>query len=177
MSEIKKLIERLCPEGVEYKKLGEVCEFRAGWGFPVSEQGVKKEYYPFYKVGDMNNSTMFMDIANNYISEETAKRLKCKPAPKGTIIFPKIGAAMATNKKRILIKDSCYDNNVMGLIATGINDRFLYYFFSQYNLIDFANGTGAVPSLDTNRLKALEIPVPPIEVQSKIVENSTILRS
>ena len=25
MSEIKKLIERLCPDGVEYKKLGEVC--------------------------------------------------------------------------------------------------------------------------------------------------------
>ena len=25
MSEIKRLIEKLCPEGVEYKKLGEVC--------------------------------------------------------------------------------------------------------------------------------------------------------
>ena len=112
---------------------------------------------------------MFMDTANNYISEETSKKLKCKPAPKGTIIFPKIGATMNTNKKRILTKQSCYDNNVMGLIAKSVNDRFLYYFFSQYNLIDFAKGTGAVPSLDTNRLKALPIPLPPLPVQEAIV--------
>ena len=26
MSEIKKLIERLCPDGVEYKKLGEIAK-------------------------------------------------------------------------------------------------------------------------------------------------------
>lgn len=169
MGKIDELIQQYCPDGVEYKTLGEVCEFRAGWGFPEVEQGLAEGKYPFYKVGDMNNSEMFMDTANNYISEETSKKLKCKPAPKGTIIFPKIGATMNTNKKRILTKQSCYDNNVMGLIAKSVNDRFLYYFFSQYKLIDFAKGTGAVPSLDTNRLKALPIPLPPLPVQEAIV--------
>ena len=169
MSKLDDLINKLCPNGVEYKTLGEVVEFRAGWGFPETEQGLTEGKYPFYKVGDMNNSEMFMDTANNYISEDTSKKLKCKPAPKGTIIFPKIGATMNTNKKRILTKESCYDNNVMGIIAKSINDRFLYYFFSQYRLIDFAKGTGAVPSLDTNRLKSLQIPVPPLPVQEEIV--------
>ena len=169
MGKIDELIQQYCPDGVKYKTLGEVCEFRAGWGFPEVEQGLAEGKYPFYKVGDMNNSEMFMDTANNYISEETSKKLKCKPAPKGTIIFPKIGATMNTNKKRILTKQSCYDNNVMGLIAKSVNDRFLYYFFSQYKLIDFAKGTGAVPSLDTNRLKALPIPLPPLPVQEAIV--------
>lgn len=169
MESIEQMIKRLCPKGVEYKTLEEVCEFRAGWGFPEVEQGLTEGKYPFYKVGDMNNSEMFMDTANNYISEETSKKLKCKPAPKGTIIFPKIGATMNTNKKRILTKPSCYDNNVMGLIAKSVNDRFLYYFFSQYKLIEFAKGTGAVPSLDTNRLKKLLIPVPPLPVQEEIV--------
>ena len=169
MSRLEQLIQQHCPNGVEYKTLEEVCEFRAGWGFPEVEQGLTEGKYPFYKVGDMNNSEMFMDTANNYISEETSMKLKCKPAPKGTIIFPKIGATMNTNKKRILTKPSCYDNNVMGLIAKSVNDRFLYYFFSQYKLIDFAKGTGAVPSLDTNRLKKLLIPVPPLPVQEEIV--------
>ena len=169
MSKLEELIQQYCPDGVEYKTLEEVCEFRAGWGFPEVEQGLTEGKYPFYKVGDMNNSEMYMDTANNYISEETSKKLKCKPAPKGTIIFPKIGATMNTNKKRILTKPSCYDNNVMGLIAKSVNDRFLYYFFSQYKLIDFAKGTGAVPSLDTNRLKKLLIPIPPLPVQENIV--------
>ena len=30
MSEIKKLIERLCPDGVEYKRLGDVTEILRG---------------------------------------------------------------------------------------------------------------------------------------------------
>ena len=169
MSKLKDLIAELCPHGVEFKPLGELCEFRAGWGFPEKEQGKKNETYPFYKVSDMNNSEMFMDIANNYISEETAKKLKCKPAPKDTIIFPKIGAAMSTNKKRILTKKACYDNNIMGLIAKSIDAKFLFYCFSRYKLIELAKGTGAVPSLDTNKLKQIKIPVPPLPVQNEIV--------
>lgn len=171
MSKLQELIRELCPDGVEYKRLEEVSEFRAGWGFPESEQGKTNGKYPFYKVSDMNSSDVFMDVANNYISEETSIKLRCKPAPKGTIIFPKIGATMGTNKKRILTKDSCYDNNVMGLITKSsvINDMFLYYYFSRFKLMDFAKGTGAVPSLDTNKLKKFLIPVPPLEVQKEIV--------
>lgn len=169
MSKLDELIQQLCPVEVEWKPLGEVCEFRSGWGFPESEQGNKDGKYPFYKVADMNNSALFMDKANNYISEEISRKIKCKPAPKGTIIFPKIGATMATNKKRILTQDSCYDNNIMGLVSNSINTKFLFYYFSQFCLLDFAKGIGAVPSLDTNKLKKLEIPLPPLPVQEEIV--------
>ena len=99
MSELERLIQELCPNGVEYRKLKEVADFRAGWSFPVAEQGKTEGVLPFYKVADMNNSAMHMRKAQNYISEDTAKKLKCKPAPKGTIIFPKVGATMGTNKK------------------------------------------------------------------------------
>ena len=169
MKNLETLIQELCPDGVEFVKLGEVCELRAGWGFPTKEQGLKEGKYPFYKVADMNNSTMFMSSANNYISEETSRKLRCKPAPKGTIIFPKIGATMATNKKRILTQEACYDNNVMGLIAHSINAKFLYYLLSQVELLSFTNGFGAVPSLDRKKIENYEIPLPPIEVQTEIV--------
>lgn len=169
MKNLETLIQELCPDGVEFVKLGDVCELRAGWGFPTKEQGVKEGKYPFYKVADMNNSTMFMSSANNYISEETSRKLRCKPAPKGTIIFPKIGATMATNKKRILTQEACYDNNVMGLIAHSINAKFLYYLLSQVELLSFTNGFGAVPSLDRKKIENFEIPLPPIEVQNEIV--------
>lgn len=169
MKNLETLIQELCPDGVEFVKLGDVCELRAGWGFPTKEQGVKEGKYPFYKVADMNNSTMFMSSANNYISEETSRKLRCKPAPKGTIIFPKIGATMATNKKRILTQEACYDNNVMGLIAHSINAKFLYYLLSQVELLSFTNGFGAVPSLDRKKIENYEIPLPPIEVQNEIV--------
>ena len=90
MSKLEELIKELCPNGVEYRVLADISEIRSGWGFPNSEQGITSGEYPFFKVGDMNNSgnEMFMYTANNYIDEKVVRKLKCKPAPEGTIIFP-----------------------------------------------------------------------------------------
>ncbi|MDO5329770.1 MAG: restriction endonuclease subunit S [Coriobacteriia bacterium] len=150
MSKLNDLIQKLCPDGVKFLCLDEVSEIRSGWGFPNKEQGKKEGDYPFFKVGDMNNigNEMFMFNANNYINVDTAKKLKCKPAPHGTIIFPKIGAAIQTNKKRILTVDSCYDNNVVGLIAKDIIvPRFLFYVIQSIDLMIFTDSAGAVPSI------------------------------
>lgn len=172
MSKLDELIQELCPDGVKFYSLDSVCEIRSGWGFPNAEQGRKEGQFPFFKVGDMNNdgNEMYMYTANNYISKDTVKKLKCNPAPKGTIIFPKIGAAIGTNKKRILITDSCYDNNIMGLIAgNNISPHFLFYIMHSVDLMSFTDSTGAVPSIRKSTLAKFTIPVPPLEVQREIV--------
>ena len=48
MSKLDELIAELCPDGVEYKTLGTICEIRSGWGFPNIEQGKTSGDYPFY---------------------------------------------------------------------------------------------------------------------------------
>lgn len=169
MSKLEELIKEFCPNGVEHVKLCDVADFRAGSSFPEREQGRKAERYPFYKVVDMNKTQIYMEKANNYINEETCTKLKCKPAPKGTIIFPKVGATMGTNKKRILSIEACYDNNIMGLFAKNIDPKFLYYCFSKVDLLSLANGKGAVPSLDTEKMARIQIPLPALPVQREIV--------
>jgi len=172
MSKLDELIAELCPDGVEYKELGKVVEIRSGWGFPNKEQGLKHGEIPFYKVGDMNHekNQQIMTVANNYISLDTVKRLKCNPAPKGTIIFPKIGAAIRTNKKRILGQTACYDNNVVGLIVgNDVLSRFLFFIMDSISLIDFADYSGAMPSIRKSTLEKYKIPVPPLPVQCEIV--------
>lgn len=171
MSRLKTLLDELCPDGVEFLPLGEVCEIRSGWGFPKTEQGKLQGDYPFYKVSDMNivGNEVYMKSANNYISEDVSKRLKCSPAPEGTIIFPKIGIAIQTNKKRILTVSSCYDNNVMGLIPTKINGKFLYYIMDGIDLIRFADYSGAMPSIRKTTMEKYKVPVPPLAVQCEIV--------
>ena len=169
MSKLEELIKEFCPNGVEYVKLCDVADFRAGSSFPEREQGRKAGRYPFYKVVDMNKTQIYMEKANNYINEETCTKLKCKPAPKGTIIFPKVGATMGTNKKRILSIEACYDNNIMGLFAKNIDPKFLYYCFSKVDLLSLANGKGAVPSLDTEKMARIQIPLPALPVQREIV--------
>ena len=158
---------------VEFVKLGEVAEIRAGFGFPIKEQGKKIGDYPFYKVADMNHieNSIYMNISDNYITCDTAKKLKCNPAPKNTIIFPKVGMTIKTNKKRLLSQISCYDNNIFGLIADEkyILSKFLYYLFDQLDLIKFAFGETAVPSIRKSAIENFEIPIPPLELQEEIV--------
>lgn len=172
MSKLTELLDKLCPDGVEFVELGSICDVRSGWGFPRSEQGVKSEVIPFFKVGDMNRrgNEIVMNVAGNYIAEATSEKLGVRPAPAGTIIFPKIGAAIATNKKRILREKSAYDNNVMGLVPRdAIDPAFLFHWIQSVNLTSWGNDSGAVPSIRKPTVEKVLIPLPPLEVQQEIV--------
>lgn len=157
---------------VEWKILGEVAEVRSGWGFPIIHQGETQGSYPFYKVSDMNTvgNEIVMSAANHYVDDLLVKKLGISLAPVGTVIFPKIGAAVATNKKRILSLPSAYDNNVMGLVPNeNVISRYLFYWMQTINLSTFANDSGALPSIRKSTVEAHLIPIPTLEIQRKIV--------
>jgi type I restriction enzyme S subunit len=153
-------------------EMGKVANVVSGFGFPREFQGLTDEEFPFFKVGDMNlpgNEKCMTTIANT-ISGATLKKLKAKAFPKGTIIFPKIGAAIATNKKRVLTQPSVVDNNVMGLIPKSqINSWYLYYWMLQFDLRSVSN-IGPVPSMRKTEVERVSIPLPPPSEQRRIVE-------
>ena len=153
-------------QGWEIKKLGDVVTFKSGYtpkDYELSGVGD----VPYYKVSDMNH-----ELNTKYL-HHTSLFLKngCKSFPKHSIVFPKNGAAIATNKKRILTRESVVDLNT-GIICVSnpytLNYEYLYLFIQN---IDFRLYTrrGAVPTLDSAELKSLPIPVPPIAEQEKIV--------
>ena len=173
---IDRLVAELCPDGVEYRPLGEIADVTSGYVFPVKYQGNEKsaeDNIPFYKVSDMNlpGNEMFMTSSNNYVSAESAKEMRASLAQPESIIFPKIGAAIATNKKRILTEKSIVDNNVMVVTARSvINSKFLYYVLTGFDLMSWSMGAGAVPSIKKSVVVKHEVPVPPLEIQEAIVE-------
>ena len=172
MSRLSELMEELCPDGVKYMLLGKVAEIRSGWGFSKWEQGLKEGDLPFFKVADMNHpkNADYMTVADNYVSYETSQKLRCNPAPRDTVIFPKTGMAIATNKTRMLSCEACYDNHIMGVIAgEQVLARFLYYILEATDKMKIAKGKGAVPFINLPAVKALRIPVPPLPVQAEIV--------
>ncbi len=149
----------------------EVAEVASGFGFPLDQQGKADQDIPFLKVSDMNLPGNEMQITswNNTVSRETLRQLGAKSFPKGTVIFPKIGAAIATNKKRILSRDSTYDNNVMGLIpGERIVSEFLFALLQFFDLSIWASDSQP-PSMRKSVVEAHKIPLPPLEVQKEIV--------
>ena len=160
-------------ESIPRVSLGDIAEVRSGWGFPNAHQGQVEGEYPFYKVSYMNlhGSETVMSVANHYVSAEVAKKLGVRLAPAGTVIFPKIGAAVATNKKRVLSVPSAYDNNVMGLVPNErVTSRFLYHWMQTFDLSSLANDSGAVPSIRKSEAEQVLVPLPDLDVQRSVAD-------
>ena len=165
----KETVERLSSYGLV--KICDVAEVVSGYGFPKDAQGLFNEEVPFLKVSDMNlpGNEIIIKSWNNAISRETLRKLKAKSFPKYTIIFPKIGAAIATNKKRILSVESTMDNNVMGLVpGSKILPEYLYYVVCSINISTWASDS-ALPSINKSTVEDVKIPLPPIETQAEII--------
>jgi type I restriction enzyme S subunit len=145
------------------KQISSIGSFRAGNGFPLSCQGETEGKYPFYKVSDMNNegNDILMINSNNYISEATAKKIDAHIFTKNVIVFAKIGAAIFLERKRILSKNSCIDNNMMGLIVdeSEADYLFVYYVLTQIKLGQLSSTT-ALPSLGGKDIGELSISLP-----------------
>ena len=158
------------------KKLKDFADIKGGDSFPKEFQGMVEstKSIPFYKVSDMNveENGLRMNVSNNYVSSNIIKeRIKSTIFPEGTIIFPKVGKAIETNKKRILTSKSCVDNNIMGIIIKNkqLNPFYLlFYFIYHVNLKKLASSSNP-PSISTNKLASLKIPIPNIEMQDDIV--------
>lgn len=153
-------------------KIDEVAEVVSGNGFPKDLQGDANGNIPFYKVSDMNlpGNESFMSVSNNYITNETLYKQKWNLTSSNTVVFPKIGAAIATNKKRMLTTDSLFDNNVMGLVCSPkIDKRYLYYILQSIDLSQWASKSNP-PSIRKTVVEQFSIPLPPLSVQQDIVE-------
>ena len=150
--------------------LKNVCKVESGAGFPIKYQGLSDQEFPFFKVGDMNSegNEKGMYVFAHSISEEIRKKLSAKAFPAGTVIFPKIGAAIATNKKRVLTRPSCVDNNVMAIIPSKkVSSDYLFYLFKNKDLSDFAN-RGNPPSIRKTTIEEWKFPLPSLPEQKRI---------
>lgn len=152
--------------------LHKVASLESGFGFPRDYQGDEEQEFPFFRVSDMNipGNEVFMENHSNTVSASILKELGARAFPAGTVIFPKIGAAIATEKKRILTKPATYDNNVMGAVPRpGTNPKFLYFWFLRLKLAEQAN-PGHVPSIRKSVMEEIPFPVVTPSEQGRIVE-------
>ena len=148
-------------KGWEYKKLGEVCTIKAGYT-PPKDELFDNGAYPYYKVADMNTlgNDVYLDITSSYKIDAN------KLFPKGAIVFPKNGAAVSTNKKRILKYDSIVDLNTgVAIFQKSINEKFAYYWFIDTDFKKYVRG-GALPTLDIKSLK--DKPFPSIDKSTQL---------
>ncbi len=90
--------------------------------------------------------------------------------PVNSIIFPKRGGAIATNKKRMILREPVFvDLNTMGMTMI-LPDTFMYvkYWFDTIKLDEIQNGT-TIPQINNKDIYPLILPLPPLAEQKRIV--------
>ena len=160
------------PAGWCWITLKEIATITSG-KTPKPEQLSNAGTIPYFKVGDMNLSgnELFMNNAYSYLSETYDGVI----FPENSIIYPKNGGALLTNKKRILSKPSLVDLNTGVLIPSKlVNGEYMYYLFST---VDFSkNYKGStIPTIDNNIIGSLVFGLPPVQEQQRIVKKIKLL--
>ena len=152
MSKLEELIQKLCPNEVEYRPLGELCEIRKGK--QLNKDGLLEQgNYPVIN-GGINPSGYW----NEYNFEKDLITISQGGASAGYVNF-------ITTK--FWAGAHCY---VLVNPKNCLNYRLLYHIVKNYEkeLMSAQVGAG-IPSVSSNKLTSLSIPVPPIEVQEEIV--------
>jgi len=162
------------PEGWVWTSLSAVADIQSGAGFPKQFQGQTSGDYPFAKVSDISAAVLEnngqLSTAANYVSAEVAAGLQAKVFPSGSTLFAKIGEAVKLNRRAIASVPVLADNNVMGVVPEEhcLEPRFLNYYLRTVDMYLYSQAT-TVPSVRKTVVEEIEIPVPPLMEQRRIV--------
>ena len=145
----------MCPNGVEFKTLGEVATLSRGKVYSKEYLRDNAGEYPVYSSQTANNGELgrisTYDYDGKYLTWTT------DGAYAGTV-FRREGRFSITN--------------VCGLISNvdkALSIDFLYYWLNKVAKGYVYQGMGN-PKLMSNVMETIEIPLPPLEIQKKIVE-------
>ena len=164
-------------DGWEEKIIKEVCELKSGTTISSNlERNVGDVLY--VKVGDMTlpENEVEINTSSRFVNSNEIKSNQI--IPNGSIIFPKRGGAIATNKKRKIIKPTIVDLNTMAIIpGNKIDANYFYHWFQLIDLNSISNGT-SIPQINNYSFDEVKIPFPKsLKAQQTIVRQLDALRA
>jgi type I restriction enzyme S subunit len=165
MNKIDKLIADLCPNGVELKSIGEICQINRG-------RVMSKDYL-------RDNSGEYPVYSSQTIDDGVFGRIKTYDYDGEYLTWTTDGA----NAGSIFYRKGKFSiTNVCGLLKvkdTGVNTKFLLYILATVSK-KYVNAGMGNPKIMSNVMEKIKIPIPPLAIQQeivKILDNFTELKA
>ncbi|MEE9093914.1 restriction endonuclease subunit S [Helicobacter pylori] len=151
MHKIERLLQTLAPKGVEFKKLGEVCDFQKGKSItkkavtfgkvPVISGGRQPAYY--HNEANRSGETIAISSSGVY-----AGYVSYWDIP----VFLADSFSVSPKQKTLMPK------------------YLFHYLTTQQDAIHATKSTGGIPHVYSKDLQNFLIPIPPLEIQQEIVK-------
>jgi type I restriction enzyme S subunit len=171
VNKIEKLIDELCPDGVEFKKLGEVCEKTSN----IKWQNNKNKQLQYIDLTSVDRNRNIITETKT-ITSETAPSRAQKIVKAGDVIF---GTTRPTLKRFCVINHE-YNEQIC---STGfcvlrpkieiVLTNYIFHFISSSDFYTYteSNQKGAsYPAISDSAVKKIKIPIPPLAIQKEIVK-------
>jgi type I restriction enzyme S subunit len=142
-------------EGWEYKSLGDVCEILDSRRKPITKNKRESGTIPYY------GATGILDYVKDYIFDEKLVLLGEDGAKWG-----------AGENSAYIVEGKTWVNNHAHALRPKrehLIDELLVYYLNFANLQPFITGV-TVPKLNQEKMRSIEIPVPPLSEQQSIVD-------
>ena len=171
MSKLQELINKLCPNGVEFKPLGEVFEMRNGYTPSKNNPDFwEGGTIPWFRMDDIRENGRILSDSIQHITPS---------AIKGKGLFEANSFILTTTatigEHALIIADSLANQRFTNLkvrksLSNLLVTKFIYYYM--FIVDDFCKrntNVSGFASVDMDKLKKMPFPIPPIEVQEEIV--------
>ena len=174
MKNLETLIQELCPDGVEFVKLGDVCEIKGRIGFRgYTRKDLVSESEGAITLSPSNiiNGNIVYDKCS-YISWAKYEESPEIMAEVGDVVFTKTASVGKTAYIENMPKEMTINPQLVLLKKfRGVSKYLAYILKTTYfqNEVKKITGVGSVPNVPQSSLAKIEIPLPPIEVQTEIV--------
>ena len=175
MNKLKKLIDELCPDGIELKKIWSITAWDKKFNNVEKEKQIKIIPYKYLLANEFNQievedgKVKYISTGitkdERYTSEECAGDFLAE----GEIVCIPWGGT--PNVKYFKGKFVTGDNRIATSLDTNVlSNKFLYYWmeFNLDKISGFYRGSG-IKHPDMKKVLDMDIPVPPIEVQCEII--------
>lgn len=164
----KKFDQYNLPENWIWVELGDILETTSG-GTP--SRG-RPDYYngtiPWVKSGELNYN--IITKTEEQITDAALQSSSAKLFPKGTLLIALYGATVG--RLAFLGIDASTNQAVCGIFQnSNINIKYIYYcLMNQYSYLISLSAGGAQPNISQTIIKKVNIPLPPLNEQNRIVD-------
>ncbi len=151
---LQTLLQTLAPKGVEFRKLGEVCEILDNRRIPIAKNKRNPGIYPYYGANGIQ------DYIDSYIFDGDF------------VLVGEDGSVINKDNTPVVnwASGKIWVNNHAHVLQTKneLKLKFLYFYLQTIDVSYCVAGTP--PKINQENLKKIAIPIPPLEIQQEIVK-------
>lgn len=171
---LEKLLDN---QPVEWKKLGEVCRIVGRIGFRgYTRNDIVNKREGAISISPTNIQNQILNLSpevSTYISWSKYEESPEIMIEEGDVVLAKTASVGKVGLVRSLPEKATINPQMVVLKDITCSPAYLYYYLTGTKFqtkIKSIAGVGSVPNISQSKLGTIEIPIPPLSVQSRIVE-------